>query len=91
MKYKILIPNAENGLFYFTKERLEEFIDEIYNEGYEEGKKAGNLVYVPYPQTSSPSVPYDPNPKITWLGPNDVPPNLYNDVKYSTDTITSKG
>ena len=95
MRYKILVPNAENALFYFTKERLEELIGEVYNEGYEEGKKAGNIHYVPYPQTSNPSAPYNPlNPYITWLGPNDVPPNLSsinNDVKYSTGTTTSKG
>ena len=95
MAYKILIPNNSDGTFTFTKERLEELIDEVYNEGYEEGRKVGNILYVPYPQTSNPSVPYNPlNPNITWLGPNDVPPNLSstnNDVKYSTDTTTSKG
>lgn len=87
-KYKILVPNAENGLFYFTKEHLEELMDEVYNEGYEEGKKAGNIQYVPYPQVNN---PLNPNPYITWLGPNDVPPNLsnINNGQYTTTTTTT--
>lgn len=97
MSYKILTPNNSDGTFTFTKEDLEKLLNDVYNEG----KKAGNIHYVPYPQTSNPSAPYNPpynplnpNPYITWLGPNDVPPNLSsinNDVKYSTGTTTSKG
>ena len=99
MKYKILIPNSEDGRFYFTKEQLEELLDKTYNEGYEEGKKAGDIQYVPYPQISNPREPYQPynplNPYVTWMGPNDVPPSFSSinnrNVKYSTGTTTGKG
>lgn len=75
MTYKILTPNNSDETFTFTKEDLEKLLHDVYNEGYEEGKKAGNIHYVPYPQISNPSVPYNPlNPYyVTWLGPNDVP------------------
>lgn len=85
MTYKILTPNNSDGTFTFTKERLEELIDEVYNEGYEEGKKAGNIHYVPYPQISNPSVPYNPL-NLTWLVPNDVPCTSDSSRTYTTVT-----
>ena len=89
MKFKILIPNSEDGRFYFIKEQLEELLDKTYNEGYEEGKKAGNIHYIPYPQINNPVEPYNPlSPYVTWMGPNDVPPNLstINNSHYSSTT-----
>ena len=59
MKYKILTPN-ENGMFTFTKEELEKFMEEIYDEGYNEGMKH---------TITTPSYPYpDPitHPYVTW-------------------------
>lgn len=97
MKYKIFSLD-ENERIYFLKENLENLLDEVYNEGYEEGKKAGNIQYVPYPQVSNPPAqpynPLNPNPYITWLGPNDVPPSFStSDNSYSTNTsaINTKG
>ena len=95
MKYKIFNLD-ENGRIYFTKENLENLMDEVYNEGYEEGKKAGKIQYVPYPQLNNPNTtPNNPlNPYITWQGPNDVPTSITTASNlYSTNTnsINTKG
>lgn len=66
MKYKILIPDA-NGVFKFTKESLEKFMEEIYEEGYNDGKKH---------TITTPSYPYpDPitHPYVTWTDAKTAP------------------
>lgn len=86
MKYKILIPNSEDGRFYFTKEQLEELLDKTYNEGYEDGRKERNMEYIPYPGITypyTPSNPYNPvyEPSITCCDTNTM--------KITTATNTS--
>ena len=44
MKYKILQLDA-NGRISFTKEELEELLDEVYNSGYEDGRKTCQWPY----------------------------------------------
>ena len=48
MKYKILQLDA-NGRISFTKEELEELLDEVYNSGYEDGRKTCQWPYWTYP------------------------------------------
>lgn len=64
MKYKILTPN-ENGMFEFTKEELEKFMEEIYDEGYNDGRKY---------TITTPSYP-DPitHPYVTWTDSKTAP------------------
>lgn len=45
MKYKILQLDA-NGRISFTKEELEDLLEEVYNNGYDDGRKTCN--YYPY-------------------------------------------
>lgn len=44
MKIKILTPD-ENGLFSFTKEELEELLQESYDEGYVKGVGEHKTIY----------------------------------------------
>ena len=70
MKYKILTPDA-NGVFTFTKEELEKFMEEIYDEGYNEGMKHT----ITTPSYPVPITYPDPitHPYVTWTDPKTVP------------------
>ena len=69
MKYKILQLDA-NGRISFTKEELEDLLEEVYNNGYDDGRKTCNY----YPYQISPS----------WK-PGDTPSWKPGDVWVSTD------
>lgn len=80
MKYKILVPDA-NGVFTFTKEELEKFMEEIYDEGYNEGMKhtITTPVYPPNPITY---------PTITW---SDKTAPAWYDTWMCNSTTTAVG
>jgi len=50
MKYKILQLDA-NGRISFSKEELENLLDEVYSNGYDDGRKTCQYPYWTYPTT----------------------------------------
>lgn len=55
MKYKVLQLNAD-GTIIFTKEELENLLDEVYQEGYAVGRHS-DRTYPLYPYYSPPELP----------------------------------
>lgn len=91
MKYKILIPDTDTGIFHFTQKELENLLTDVYNEGYEDGIKATkSITYLNHPSVSNPTTtPY--NPYVTWTGPTDIPCTaLQDNTYYTTNTCNTK-
>lgn len=95
MKYKLIEPTIQDGKFFyqFTKEELEKLLDEVYNEGFYEGASMSQTKIIRYPsnEPGSSGYPSFPNPYVTWMGPNDVPPSCRDNSgsAYSTATTTA--
>ena len=91
--YKILIPNKENK-FEFTKEALEQLLDDVYNDGFKDGQLTSQSMKITYPINNPDSTgnPYNPlNPYVTWMGPNDVPSSIStSNPSYSTNTTIAR-
>lgn len=94
MAYRIITPNNPDGTFSFTKEALEQLLDDVYNDGFKDGQLTSQPIKISYPisDPNSTGNPYNPlNPYVTWMGPNDVPSSiLTSNPSYSTNTTTAR-
>lgn len=88
MKVKVFSPDFD-GRISFTKEELENLLDEVYSEGYYDGKQTR-----PTPITwTSPSWPYGnttTTPYYTTLSSSDNYNVVKNSLSSSSYTVTSK-
>lgn len=78
--------------YIFTKEVLEDLLDDIYKDGFSDGKLAAQATMITYLTNDPDSTRILTllNPYTIWQGPNDVPPTISSSgSSYTTSTTTA--
>lgn len=88
-RYKIFAVD-ENNMITFTKEELEEILDETYNDGFSDGKLVAQTTSIRNSTNDPSSTGNNPlNPYVTCQGPNGIPPSYSNGSSYVYSTATT--